>query len=202
MGKRVTILAADPGTANFGYCILSAELELGKKPTNLKVLQFGKINCTVKSLTGTATTEAYMYFKSLDLLIEEFNPDFCIMERFQTRGIGGPTIELVSSMIGIAIAKFLSLGKPLKAVVASQWKVAAQRAGVDLQAIYDSHKASQGVSPHEVDSCFIALYGLHLIARCKPYDTSFSKLNQKIVLMSSKQVMLGDVVKRARRKRK
>jgi Holliday junction resolvasome RuvABC endonuclease subunit len=77
MGKRVTILAADPGTANFGYCVLSAELELGKKPTNLKVLQFGKINCTVKSLTGTATTEAYMYSKSLDLLIEEFNPSIC-----------------------------------------------------------------------------------------------------------------------------
>lgn len=201
MSNVVTILAADPGTANFGYCVLQANLELGRPPKNIKVLQYGKINSTLRTLTGVATGEAEKYSAAIDYLLGKFDVDFCIMERFQTRGIGGPTIELVSCMIGIATAKMLALGRPLKAVIASQWKSAAARSSIDLEKIYENHKALK-VSPHEVDSYFIGLYGLELLSKDKPYNQVFSRLNSKILLTSNNQVMIGERLKKPSKKRR
>ena len=199
MRKTVTIFAADPGTANFGYCIIRADLGIGLAPRNIKVLQYGKINCTLRTLTGVATSESQKYSAAIDYLLDKFQVDFCIMERFQTRGIGGPTIELVSCMIGIVVAKMLASGKPLKAIIASQWKSAAARSGIDLDTIYSNHKANK-VSPHEIDSYFIGIYGLELLSKNKPYSSCFSASNNKILLTSSNQVMLGDKIKKPSRR--
>lgn len=201
MSKEIIILAADPGTANFGYTVLKATIRENLRPTKLQVLQFGRINCTLREMTGSLSMNARTYSASIKYLIDKFDVDACIMERFQTRGLGGPTIELVSTMIGIATSICLERELPIKAIIASQWKIAAKRVGVELEDIYSAHKEAEGVSPHEVDSLFIGIYGLHLMSNCKPYDPVFSQYNDKILLMNSKRVMLGEPVRRKAKRR-
>jgi hypothetical protein len=199
MKKKVQLLACDPGTANFGYAIVEAVIEDGKCPAQFKVLRYGKLNCTVRQLTGSMSDNIGMYIATIKFLMQEY-PELngAILERFQTRGIGGPTIELVSLMIGITSTFFYEKDLPVKAIIASQWKQSCSRSGIILEDLYARYKDLVKATPHEVDAALIGLYGLHLFARHKPYDMSFSKKLLNSLLKSDTRVLIGDTQKRKR----
>lgn len=144
------ILACDPGTRNFGIACIG--------------VVNGKIDVVANSLLTnpiTVLTEGHLaqrarYVAELRRWISIYKPDAFIAERFQTRGNGGPTIELVSTMNALltAIKK-----KPFKYVVASQWKNAFNRRFDDqLKAMYEDCLTT----PHQLDASLIGCYGLEL----------------------------------------
>ena len=199
MKKKVQLLACDPGTANFGYAIVEAVIEDGLCPSQFRVLQYGKLNCTVRQLTGKMSDNIGMYATTIKFLMSKY-PDLngAILERFQTRGIGGPTIELVSLMIGVTSTFFYEEDLPVKAIIASQWKQACTRSGIVLDDMYTKYKESVKATPHEVDAVMIGLYGLHLFARHKPYSPTFSKKLLNNLLKLGDRVLIGDTQKRKR----
>jgi Holliday junction resolvasome RuvABC endonuclease subunit len=201
---RICLLSADPGTANYGYCILSASIVEGTKPTDLRILQFGKINTTIKSMVGRIKPVVEGYSSILEYIMRKHEPVGFIAERFQTRGIGGPTIEIVSFMLGITAYKFIAEDKPVKLIIASQWKVAFNKKAGDLVAFYEEVK-SLGISPHEVDAFCIGVYGLCLYSGIKPFEGVEMEYLLRILLKyKESQLMLGDVSvsKKVRKKRR
>jgi Holliday junction resolvasome RuvABC endonuclease subunit len=200
MKRKIQLLACDPGTANFGYAIVEAYIEEGKCPSNFKVLQYGKINCTVRQLTGGMSDNIGMYIATVKFLMSKY-PELngAIMERFQTRGIGGPTIELVSLMIGVLSTFFYEENLPVKAIIASQWKQSCNRSEIVLDDMYAKYKDTVKATPHEIDAVMIGLYGLHLFARHKPYDSTFSKKLLNNLLKLEDRVIIGDTQKRKKR---
>ena len=199
MKKKVQLLACDPGTANFGYAIVEAQIEDGLCPSQFKVLQYGKLNCTIRQLTGKMSDNIGMYVATIKFLMSKY-PELngAIMERFQTRGIGGPTIELVSLMIGVTSTFFYEKDLPVKAIIASQWKQACTRSDIILDDMYAKYKDSVKATPHEVDAVMIGLYGLHLFASHKPYSPTFSKKLLNNLLKLEDRVLIGDTQKRKR----
>lgn len=197
MKRKVQLLACDPGTANFGYAVVEATVEDGKCPSGFRVLQYGKLNCTVKQLTGGMSDNIGMYVASVKFLMTKY-PELngAILERFQTRGIGGPTIELVSVMIGVLTTFFYEKELPVKAIIASQWKQACNRSEISLDELYAQYKIEVGATPHEVDAVMIGLYGMHLFSRHKPYDPTFSKKLVNNLLKLQGRVVIGDTQKR------
>ena len=199
MKKKVQLLACDPGTANFGYAVIEAQIEDGLCPSQFKVLQYGKLNCTIRQLTGKMSDNIGMYVATIKFLMSKY-PELngAIMERFQTRGIGGPTIELVSLMIGVTSTFFYEKDLPVKAIIASQWKQACTRSDIVLDDMYAKYKDSVKATPHEVDAVMIGLYGLHLFASHKPYNPTFSKKLLNNLLKLEDRVLIGDTQKRKR----
>lgn len=199
MKKKIQLLACDPGTANFGYAIVEAVIEDGLCPSQFKVLQYGKLNCTVRQLTGGMSSNIGMYIATIKFLMAKYpNLNGAILERFQTRGIGGPTIELVSLMIGIVSTLFHENELPVKAIIASQWKQSCNRSDIVLDDMYGKYKDQVKATPHEVDAAMIGLYGLHLFARHKPYNPTFSKKLLNNMLKLDDRVLIGDTQKRKR----
>lgn len=198
MKKKIQLLACDPGTANFGYAIVEAIIEEGKAPSQFKVLQYGKINCTVRQLTGGMSDNLEMYVTTIKFLMKSY-PDLngAILERFQTRGIGGPTIELVSVMIGVLSTFFHEESLPVKAIIASQWKQACTRSGIILDEAYLKYRGLVKATPHEIDAIMIGLYGLHLFARHKPYNSAFSKKVLNNLLKLEDRVIIGDAQRKS-----
>lgn len=198
MKKKIQLLACDPGTANFGYAVVEAIIEEGKAPSQFKVLQYGKINCTVRQLTGGMSDNLGMYVTTIKFLMKSY-PDLngAILERFQTRGIGGPTIELVSVMIGVLSTFFHEESLPVKAIIASQWKQACTRSGIILDEAYLKYKGLVKATPHEIDAIMIGLYGLHLFARHKPYNSAFSKKVLNNLLKLEDRVIIGDAQRKS-----
>ncbi|MDR8054227.1 hypothetical protein [Burkholderia cenocepacia] len=106
--KRV--LAIDPGTKNAGLAVLQLDctIELGSDagpPFALddcrwSILHAGMLSSPVNDMKQLARQSAAFYLELSDLMIK-YRPDGLAVERFQTRGNGGTTIECVNAMIGI-----------------------------------------------------------------------------------------------------
>jgi hypothetical protein len=144
--KKV-ILGCDPGSRNFGIALVGL---VGKKP---RVFANAVMMRPVNTLT-TINQSSRIFLEELDQWVLQ-GIDGIVAERFQTRGGAsmGPLIECVSAMIG----SMLSYEKPVKAIIASQWKTAFKRRfGQDLKDLYDSVQ----VQPHQLDASLIGIYGL------------------------------------------
>lgn len=203
------ILGNDPGTASFGYTVLDATkrdfkiLEIGmiestirnlteerayKKPTKAEKAKAEKqgIRLTKNNMPFfVPLTEGFpIYYNCVNQLIEDYKLSWYVAERFQTRGIGGPTIEMVSMMNGITATLCHSNNIKFRYVVASQWKNEINKIG-DLEAIYDYAKQF-GLTPHECDSTGIALYQLHKLDYL-PLQISLQKWRQSITKYMNKK---------------
>jgi hypothetical protein len=139
------ILACDPGTANFGIALVG--LVKGKPRVYANAVMMRPMNDLKK------VNKQGSQFKLELAQWLSARPGGIIAERFQTRGIGGTTIETVSCMLGILSC----FGLPMKAVVASQWKNEFKRRfGQDLKELYPT----VSVAPHQLDAALIGIYGL------------------------------------------
>jgi hypothetical protein len=112
--------------------------------------------------------ETISYINEVSAIVREYDVDFMIAERYQSRRMGGTTIELVNMMLGTLRGIACVKNTPLKVMPASQWKVPLGNKGFDLEGLYKEAKVYK-VSDHEVDACFIALYGAFTLMRRKPF---------------------------------
>ena len=149
------ILAADPGTRNYGVACV------GTKGDKVEVVANSLLTNPITQLTAGYQNQRSLFRNELNQWFDLYDPNIVIAERFQTRGNGGPTIELVSSMnalLGVIRAKL-----PVKYIPASQWKVAFNRRWGDdyLKGMYEDCLTT----PHQLDAVLIGIYGLEYALR-------------------------------------
>lgn len=149
------ILACDPGIRNFGIACV------GVKGDKVDVIANALLEKPITQFTAGYVEQRRAFSLELRRWFNLYEPDLVIAERFQTRGNGGPTIELVSAMnalLGVINAKL-----PVKYIPASQWKVAFNRRWGDdeLKSMY----VDCMTTPHPLDAALIGVYGLEYALR-------------------------------------
>jgi hypothetical protein len=144
------ILACDPGTRNFGIACV------GVKDGKVDVIANALFTNPITQFTNGFLAQRRAFQHELRRWFRTYCPDLVIAERFQTRGNGGPTIELVSAMN--ALLGVIDPDIPVKYIPASQWKVAFNRRWGDdeLKSMYDDCLTT----PHQLDASLIGVYGL------------------------------------------
>jgi hypothetical protein len=141
------VLAADPGSRNFGIALVGLERDKVKVYANSVLMR------PVDNLVAFTDTST-LFLKEIQQWMA-FGPDGVVAERFQTRGNGGPLIEMVSSMLGLIRGRYPKT--PIKLTIASAWKNRVQRRfGVDLREVY----TEIAVQPHQLDAALIGVFGL------------------------------------------
>lgn len=147
---RFRILAMDPGSRNFGISCVEVQ---GNKPV---VLANAALMHPLNTLVDYRPARD-LFLKEIARWVSLFKPQALIAERFQTRGNGGPLIELVSVMLGLLNGTYPEL--PFKFITASTWKNAFNRRHqVDLKDLYTQLR----MPAHSFDATLIGIYGLEL----------------------------------------
>jgi hypothetical protein len=117
------VLGLDPGTANFGAFggIIGAKA--------VEPILTEMISTALKAFTGADfNIRLDAFIKDIDRILAIVDPDVVLIERFQTRGLQGTTVELVGFMIGIVASrlKIYEIAKNktvnLRPIIAGQWK--------------------------------------------------------------------------------
>lgn len=147
--KRV--LALDPGSRNMGISIVALSAK-----GRLRVMANSIVTNPVYDLTcfGPQRDE---FLAEIDQWVELYKPNGIIIERFQTRGLLGPLIEIVSIMIGLLAARYRI---PVKLVTAATWKNEFHRRFADINVTLDEMYKLSRTTPHQLDSCFMGVYAL------------------------------------------
>lgn len=142
------MLGHDPGSRNYGIALV------GLVDDKVKVYANSVLTRPIDNLVSFNASRV-AYLKEIAEWVRLKKPDGMIAERFQTRGNGGPLIEMVSSMLGLLGGTYPKI--PMKLTIASAWKNKVQkRFDVDLREIYKEI----AVAPHQLDAALIAIYGL------------------------------------------
>lgn len=153
------VLGLDPGTANFGVfggIIHGVKTVHGVEPVLSKMF----VN-TVRSLTNQVNEATQAFLSEFEEVLAIVQPDVVVIERFQTRGLMGPTVELVSFMLGLvgaACQRYAEqIGKHIivRPVVAGQWKNALNRKA-NLEDMYEALGTSK--LHHRLDAMLMSLY--------------------------------------------
>ena len=167
--KEFTLLACDPGTSSFAYQVIQAKANNANGGFSFRILQRGFIFHTVKEMKGKAHQRQLQEFiAALRNLEDSHTLNGLIAERYMARGVSRSTvIETVNVMVGVMSTMFLH--RPAKFIPASEWKNELHRAGFDLESIYLKAK-EQKVTPHEIDSLCIGIYGLHKMLRMRGFQ--------------------------------
>ncbi len=150
------ILGADPGSKNFALAVIEL------KNNKLSVLGTKMVENTLHKFDMTMQDQYNAFVKEVRMVRDEFKPDYCIMERFQTRGNGGNTIEFVS-MMNALLFYTMRKNSPML-VTASTWKNACTRANILLKDIYAEYKMTTqqfAKEIHEFDAAMMAVYRLY-----------------------------------------
>lgn len=137
------LLAQDPGTVNHGVAVID--------PSEMTILAHGLNPYTLTMLLPGVSKQARDYENFL-MALQERGCEYAIAERFQTRGLLGLSIELVSAMLGITLRAFP--GKT-RLVIASQWKNAYKRSGLELDQFYVEMRP---ITPHQIDASLMGLW--------------------------------------------
>lgn len=158
------VLGCDPGSKNYGIALVGLVKDKPKVYANAVMMR------PIETLI-TYNESVSAYKEELEHWLAP-GVNGIIAERFQTRGNGGPLIELVSVMIGVMDR----YDKPIKAIVASQWKNDFKRRfGLDLKDLYDDVM----VQPHQLDASLIGIYGLEQGLGIK-FDWDYTKVFRQV----------------------
>jgi hypothetical protein len=142
------VLGMDPGSRNFGIALVG--------------IHKGKVKVFANSVLMSPVDTLVEFGEAKRKFLEEINTwmglvpiDGMIAERFQTRGNGGPLIELVSVMLGLLAGTYPNV--PIKLTIASAWKNKFnKRFDTDLKETYPD----VAVQPHQLDASLIGIFGL------------------------------------------
>lgn len=166
-------LGVDPGTLNYAYGFVQYKLHEGSlRP---KILSAGQLHWTITNLTDGLQkppkskrkksiamsdqmippfqSQLSLFEKDWRAQVRRFQPSHWTVERFQSRGLQGKTIECVSLMNGVLAAMARRNKIYYGMITAAQWKNRVN-AFDNLDAIYKD----VGLPPHIVDACFISAY--------------------------------------------
>lgn len=156
--EGLRVLGFDPGSKNFG--VFGGILYGGKTLHKVGLLETSLLRNAITSFSDDQLAEQVAKFKNeIRMLVLRVRPRVIFIERFQSRGLKGLTVELVSFMIGLIAGMCHELTEELgHAVVihlriASQWKNAVNRQ-FSLDSLYAQIPA---VIHHRLDACLIAL---------------------------------------------
>lgn len=200
--KTVTILALDPGTGNYGYSVLRGSLVRGVPP-RLDILKFGRLHHTVREIKMGLNAQVNGYLTALSDLHDEYQFTHVIGERYQSRRMGGTTIESVNIMIGLTLGFCKAQQLPCKFIPASQWKNEMSRNGLSLEAMYEGVRPFR-ITPHAVDASSIGEYGAYHLVGLKPFVESVND-KHRIKRFASRAAVhndIGEPVKKRPKKRR
>lgn len=166
------ILSGDPGKVNFALAVQEF------KDRRITVLGTRMFKKPIQNLHLDMRHPTKEFLAELEEMWKLYGPfDAMCFERFQSRGLGGNTIEAISLMLGVI--SFFALKKkcPLDLITASQWKNAFNRSMV-LKDYYELHNLKSKKSRkaiHEFDACLIGAYTFYRHSGIKPF-TGFSRI--------------------------
>lgn len=171
MAKSIVILANDPGTTNYGFAIVKATMKqtTAGRTLDFSILEHGLIPSTVRTLKNgkQLIAEIKAYLMTIQGLRIKHIPVAWIAERYMTRGIKGSTIEMVAIMMGSVLGKYHKKMR-FKFIIAAEWKNQVNKRG-DLKEFYKAVRPYR-ITPHQVDACFIGIYGAHRWAGLKGFE--------------------------------
>lgn len=172
MTQPIIAAGFDPGTRNFGVGVV----KIYPNKNIVKLVEFASVKSTVTNLTNKTIyrktkvrkekklvslpfTESYVsFYNIMSGFIRELKVTDVTLERFQTRGLKGKTIECVS-MMNSAIALYcMSVDVPVNLITAATWKNAVNRLNIDLLKVYELTKEVHGMTPHETDAIVMAIH--------------------------------------------
>ncbi|QZE59467.1 Holliday junction resolvase [Erwinia phage pEa_SNUABM_2] len=160
------ILSGDPGKVNFALSVQEF------KDKRITVLGTRMFQHPIQNLHYDMRQPTKEFLAELELMWKLYGPfDAMCFERFQSRGLGGNTIEAISLMLGVI--SFFALKKkcPLDLITASQWKNAFNRT-MDLKGYYAEHNLTSKKSRkaiHEFDASLIGVYTFYRHSGIKPF---------------------------------
>lgn len=197
--KYITVLACDPGTANFAFCVTRIRIQ---QPFRYKLLETGMIQNPIRDLTGLLTEQTERFENEIQTLIDKYGVDIIIAERFMNRGRNGNTGELVSFMLGIMM-KMSDIHLTL--ITAAQWKNAFNKLQ-DLKELYKEMKKRCKLEPHPIDAACMSIYaaGMYLDLDHSPFQflaTKFERFKDRLE-KSYKGAAHGNGKRTTRTKRK
>lgn len=167
--SMAAILSLDPGTKNYGYAVW--ETSSGRA----QLRQAGRIFTTVIAPNRSLREQVEVHSTTLESLIEEFQITHIIAERYQSRRMGGTTIESVNMMLGAIAQICVTRGIHFKFIPASQWKNAINRVSDEyLVGEYDEGKPFK-ITPHTVDAVMIGVYGMGVMKSLNPFEGKLYK---------------------------
>lgn len=160
------ILTGDPGKVNFA---LSAQEFNGNR---INVLGTRMFQNPIQHLQYDMRKPVKEFLKELEAIWKQYGPfDAMCFERFQSRGLGGNTIEAISLMLGVLSYFAMKKNCPIDLITASQWKNAFNRHMV-LKEYYEKHNLTSKKSRkaiHEFDASLIGVYTFYRRSNIKPF---------------------------------
>lgn len=166
------ILSGDPGKVNFALAVLDYSEKIDIVGTKM-------FDNPVQAMHLDVAGASEKFLTELETMWKLYGPfDAMCFERFQSRGLGGNTIEVISLMLGLLTVFALRKKIPISLITASQWKNAFNRT-MCLNDLYDVHKLRSKKSPkeiHEFDASLINLYKFYMMSDIVP----FAGLDRKI----------------------
>lgn len=181
MTRSIVILANDPGTANYGFCVIRATIH-GSRPNvrlEFAVLEHGLVRNTLRTLKNTRLLreELALYMSAMRKIKAKHAPVVWVAERYMTRGIKGVTIELVSVMIGSMLGRYHKQMR-FRLIIAAEWKNQVNKLG-DLKEFYKAMRPYK-ITPHQVDACLIGIYTAHKMVGLKGFEFLPSNIGELI----------------------
>lgn len=167
------IFSADPGSVNFAYCI--QKICVVNSEIKIKFLGTGMLKSPVNEIKGEEGARQLRQFaKVLRRVRKKYEPEGVAMERFQSRGNGGNTIEKINMMLGQVPVIFHNA--PVEFPTASTWKNRTLK-HFDLKSAYRGYgltskaKSYDGPTEHQLDAALIGTwYGHKLLEREDLFD--------------------------------
>lgn len=174
------ILACDPGIKNFAYVLIEAPdtLTTGKPIDKDLVLDFlkqirivdcGFLKSCLAELRQDNIVPYLIRFNRDNRDIFRCNPDYLVLERYQSRDLRGPRNEVINFNICNVINNMLHNGSPIRNTrlfIAAQWKryfnldKVNKIKGLDL--VYDTWKKDKQLrkilTDHQTDAFLIGIY--------------------------------------------
>lgn len=148
--RMMKIAAFDPGSVNHGWCVVTE---------NLVIEAHGMLAEPMTMLTNGYVAQRNSYRRFLRKL-KKLGCTIAVAERFQSRGLKGLSIELVTFML----AQIDMVYSRCKMIPASQWKNEYSRQGTDIKAMYVDLRP---FTPHQIDACLI---GVWAVCRVKGFE--------------------------------
>ena len=162
---KIVMLGIDPGTASMGWSVSHVDKQF--KP---KLAATGLFRNALKTIDPDINHNLKMFEHELRHIIETYGVTHITAERFQSRKMGGTTIECVNMMLGIigSLAEEMRNNKNglhVLFVTPANWKNEWNRYS-DLEAFYKTTT----VEDHQCDSLGQGLYGAYRWFHRKPFE--------------------------------
>lgn len=152
-----TVFSADPGTKNFACSVLKCRFK--NERLQFKIVGTCMLPTTLTDIKSNAVEQLDGFATDIKDICRPHLPlKLVCIERFQSRGLGGNTIEGINMMLGVTARIFR---KPeVRYITAATWKNRINKF-VDLKASYKDYNLHRVITDkeiHELDSLLIGVY--------------------------------------------